>query len=77
MANAALPAPEHVSFASLDRDAAGAPPPFRVAVAFYPGCVVSLRAGDKWQPGMPAAIHIGALDDWTPAPSCVKLGDRQ
>ena len=55
--------------------APGAPPPFRVAVAFYPGCVVSLRAGDKWQPGMPAAIHIGALDDWTPAPSCVKLGD--
>ena len=36
MANAALPAPDHVSFASLDRDAAGAPPPFRVAVAFLP-----------------------------------------
>ena len=51
--------------------AQGAPPPFRVAVAFYPGCVVSLRAGDKWQPAIPAAIHIGALDDWTPAPSCV------
>ena len=55
--------------------APGAPPPFRVAVAFYPGCVVSLRAGEKWQPGVPLAIHTGELDDWTPAAACVKLGD--
>ena len=55
--------------------APGAPPPFRAAVAFYPGCVVSLRQGDKWQPGMPTAIHVGELDDWTPAAACVQLGD--
>jgi dienelactone hydrolase len=55
--------------------APGAPSPFRVAVAFYPGCVVSLRQGDKWQPGMPTAIHVGELDDWTPPAACVQLGD--
>jgi len=55
--------------------APGAPPPFRVAVAFYPGCVVSLRAGERWQPGIPLAIHTGELDDWTPAAACVQLGD--
>jgi dienelactone hydrolase len=55
--------------------APGAPSPFRVAVAFYPGCVVSLRAGEKWQPGIPLAIHTGELDDWTPAAACVQLGN--
>jgi dienelactone hydrolase len=55
--------------------APGAPPPFRVAVAFYPGCVVSLRAGAQWLPAEPVAIHTGGLDDWTPAAACVRLGD--
>src|SRR5205085_271331 len=45
------------------RGSTGAPPFFRAAVAYYPGCGVSLRAGDHWQPGAPARIHIGALDD--------------
>ena len=55
--------------------AAGAPPPFRVAVAFYPGCGVSLRARDEWQPAVPTAIHVGELDDWTPSATCVQLSD--
>lgn len=55
--------------------APGAPPPFRVAIAFYPGCVVSLRAGEKWQPGTRTAIFAGELDDWTPPAACVQLGD--
>ncbi len=57
------------------RSAPGAPPPFRAAVAFYPGCVVSLRQGANWQPDMPTEIHVGELDDWTPAAACVQLGD--
>ena len=57
------------------RDKAGAPPFFRAAVAFYPGCGVSLRTGERWQPAVPTRIHIGALDDWTPAKSCVELGE--
>jgi dienelactone hydrolase len=57
------------------RDKAGAPPFFRAVVAFYPGCKVSLGAGDRWQPGAPTRIHIGESDDWTPAKPCVELGE--
>ncbi len=56
-------------------NAPGAPPQFRAAVAFYPGCAVSLRAGARWKPRMATAIHIGESDDWTPAAPCVALGD--
>jgi len=49
-------------------------PTFRAAVAFYPGCNGALKAGDRFQPGVPARIHIGELDDWTPAAPCVELG---
>ncbi len=55
--------------------APGAPPSLRAVVAFYPGCRVSLRQGAQWQPAMPLAIHIGALDDWSAPEPCVKLGD--
>ena len=63
-----------------DRDVAAfrskddAPPFFRAAVAYYPGCATSLRAGDRWAPGTPTRIHIGELDDWTAAKTCVELG---
>ena len=52
----------------------GAPPFFRAAVAFYPGCAAPLKAGERYRPGTPTRIHIGELDDWTPAESCVTLG---
>ena len=56
------------------RDKAGAVPFFRAAVAFYPGCRVSLAADTRWAPGVPTRILIGELDDWTPAKPCVELG---
>jgi len=49
-------------------------PTFRAAVAFYPGCSNHLKAGERWQPGVPTRIHVGELDDWTPAAPCVELG---
>ena len=52
----------------------GAPPFFRAAVAFYPGCATPLKAGDRYRPGTPTRVHIGELDDWTPAHTCVDLG---
>ncbi len=55
----------------------GAPPWFRAVVAFYPGCARSLKAGGRWRPGAPLAIHIGELDDWTPAAPCIALGEAQ
>lgn len=57
------------------RTGANATPFFRAAVAFYPGCTASLRAGPRWRPGTTTAIHIGAVDDWTPAEPCVALGE--
>lgn len=57
------------------RDKTGRSPFFRAAVAFYPGCSVSLRSGERWQPAVPTRIHIGAADDWTPAKPCVELGE--
>ncbi len=56
------------------RAAADAPPFFRAAVAFYPGCAGPLRLGARWQPAVPTQVHIGAADDWTPAQPCVDLG---
>jgi len=52
-----------------------APPPFRAAVAFYPGCIVSQRLGDKWLPSIPLEVHIGALDDWSQPKPCAALGE--
>jgi len=56
------------------RAAPDAPAFFVAAVAFYPGCVGTLRQGARWAPAMPTTIHIGASDDWTPAAPCVELG---
>ncbi len=56
------------------RGVTGTPPRFRTAVAFYPGCEASLRAGASWKPAVPVSIHIGEADDWTPAAPCVELG---
>lgn len=52
------------------RYAASGGPAFRALIAFYPRC-------EARYPGTPLAaplrIHIGALDDWTPAPPCETL----
>jgi dienelactone hydrolase len=58
------------------RAAPGAPF-FRAAVAFYPGCRLPLEAGEHWRPGVPTRVHVGALDDWTPAQPCIALGQAQ
>lgn len=52
-----------------------APAFFRAAVAFYPGCASPLKAGERYVPGTPTRVHIGELDDWTPARTCVDLGE--
>ena len=61
--------PEVAAFAATP----GAPS-FRAAVAFYPGCNGALKAGERFQPMVPTRIHIGELDDWTPAAPCKELG---
>ena len=56
-------------------DSSAAPPFFRAAVAFYPGCTPASRDA-QWHPGVPTRILIGAADDWTPASACEALGKR-
>lgn len=46
----------------------------RAAIAFYPGCVASLRSGYK--PLAPLTLLLGADDDWTAPGPCVELGQR-
>ena len=57
------------------RSRGDAPPFFRGAVAFYPGCTAASR-DPQWRPGIPTRIVIGAADDWTPAAACETLGKR-
>ena len=52
-----------------------APPSFRGAVAFYPGCRAAAR-DVQWRPGIPTRILIGGADDWTPAVHCEALASR-
>jgi dienelactone hydrolase len=58
------------------RNRVHAKPFFLAAVAFYPGCHGALDAGARYRPGAPTRIYIGELDDWTPAATCVALGDE-
>lgn len=45
-------------------------PGFRAFVAFYPRCRGMFPGASV---AAPLRIHIGALDDWTPAPPCEEL----
>lgn len=44
-----------------------------VAIAFYPGCAASLKAGYK--PSAPLVLMLGEKDDWTPPGPCQALGN--
>jgi len=44
----------------------------RAAIAFYPGCLATLRAGG-WRPEVPLLLLLGGADDWTPATHCQRL----
>ncbi len=57
------------------RDQPDAPPFFRAAVAFYPGCSVAAR-DEGWRVASPVRILIGDADDWTPAAPCRTLATR-
>jgi dienelactone hydrolase len=54
----------------------GSPPYFRAAVAFYPGCVESLRAARGYAVSAPLTLFIAGSDDWTAPQPCISLADR-
>lgn len=49
---------------------------YRTAIAFYPGCIESVRTRFGYAPASPVSIFIGESDDWTPPGPCVALGER-
>ena len=49
---------------------------YRTAVAFYPGCIESMRTQFGYAPATAVSIFIGESDDWTSAKPCVALGER-
>jgi dienelactone hydrolase len=52
-----------------------APPRFKTAVAFYPGCRQIDRL-DDWRPSIPLTLLIGGADDWTRPGPCRQLARR-
>ena len=44
----------------------------KTAIAFYPGCRVPSES-ERWAPGLPLTILMGAADDWTPPAPCRAL----
>jgi len=51
----------------------GSPPYFCAGVAFYPGCVESLRARGGYAAAAPLTLFIAGADDWTAPGPCVDL----
>ncbi len=48
--------------------------PFKIALAFYPGCTDSVRNG--YQPNTALTFFLGADDDWTPPAPCIALAQQ-
>jgi dienelactone hydrolase len=49
---------------------------YRIAIAFYPGCIESVRTRFGYAPASPVSIFIGESDDWTSPKPCVALRER-
>jgi dienelactone hydrolase len=49
---------------------------YRIAIAFYPGCIESVRTRFGYAPASPVSIFIGESDDWTSPRPCLALGER-
>jgi dienelactone hydrolase len=49
---------------------------YRTAIAFYPGCIESIRTRFGYAPATTVSIFIGESDDWTSPKPCVALGER-
>jgi dienelactone hydrolase len=48
--------------------------PFRLVVAFYPGCRALART--DYRAGLPLLVHLGEADDWTPVRFCQALARK-
>ncbi len=48
---------------------------YRIAIAFYPGCIESVRTRFGYAPASRVSIFIGESDDWTSPKPCLALGE--
>jgi len=51
-------------------------PYFRAGVAFYPGCIDSLRRKGGYALAAPLTLFVGGSDDWTAPEPCIKLAKK-
>jgi dienelactone hydrolase len=51
-------------------------PYFRAGVAFYPGCIDSLRRKGGYALAAPLTLFVGASDDWTAPGPCIDLARK-
>ena len=58
------------------RDRAPTRPYFRAGVAFYPGCIESLRGKGGYAVAAPLRLFIAGSDDWTAPQPCIDLASR-
>ena len=58
---------------AIARLAAGAPVPFRAAVAYYPECY---GVGTPWQAKVPLLLLLAGQDDYSPTRACQELIER-
>ena len=56
--------------------AAGGPPYFHAAIAYYPGCRAALGTRGGYVPAAPLLLLVGSDDDWTAPEPCVDLVTR-
>jgi len=63
-----------VASRAAERRVKDLPGRFRIAVAFYPGCMDADRR--QWRAAIPVQILAGEADDWTPASTCRALAER-
>ena len=70
---AALNARAPLVAAQLER--APTPPYFRAGVAFYPGCIESLRTKDGYAIAAPLRLFVAGSDDWTAPRPCIDLAE--
>ncbi len=58
------------------RETRPAAPYVRAAVAFYPGCIRTLRGREGYAAAAPMLLLIGGSDDWTAPAPCITLVER-
>ena len=66
----------HQSAVAVWKNRGSSSPYYRAAVAFYPGCLDSLRERGGYAVAAPLTLFIGGSDDWTAPQPCIDLAAK-